>query len=172
MMATRLFGFYRASEANDPEVFIAGATAILAQYPEMVVRQVCDPVRGMPGQDKWLPSIAEIRMACERAMAPRYSDEKRERERAHTRAVLGGHKAAAGSSEHQRVLKGFKDLGEALAAKNATADPRPKAVHVAGRRGEADLRRQAEVNTPEFAAYLDRMRAQEGSVAGAEGIEF
>jgi hypothetical protein len=113
-LAAKLFGCYRAAEANDPETFIAAATVTLAQYPEAVVRQICDPVRGLPSEDKWLPSIAEIRVTCERAMAPRRAEERRERERAHTREVRRGHKAAIGSPEHQRVVGSFVDLGAAL----------------------------------------------------------
>jgi hypothetical protein len=101
-MATRLFGYYRASEANDPEMFIMGATAMLANYPEPIVMKVCDPVRGLPSTSKFLPSIAEIREACEREMVWHYAVEKRERERRHTADVLAPSPPATAESR-QRV---------------------------------------------------------------------
>ena len=77
---------YRASEATDPESFIAEATAVFSRYPEDVVRRVS---YGLPSENKWMPSIAEIREACDRAMAPRYAEERRRAERAKTAAVCG-----------------------------------------------------------------------------------
>ena len=74
IQAGRLFGFYRASEANDAEVFVTGAARMLAEYPEAVVLRVCDPVRGLPATNKWLPSIAEIREACEGSSDPMLSE--------------------------------------------------------------------------------------------------
>ena len=61
---------------------------MLARYPEAVVRNICDPVRGLPSTAKWLPAIAEIREACEREIVWHDAVEKRDRDRAHTRAVL------------------------------------------------------------------------------------
>jgi hypothetical protein len=112
--ATILFGYYPRNEANDPEIFIAGATAMLSSYPEVVVERVCDPIRGLPSKNKFLPSIAEIRETCEREMVWHDAVDKRERERAHTREVLAGHKAAIGSPEHTRVVEGFKSLRAVL----------------------------------------------------------
>lgn len=48
-------------------MFIAAAAATLACYPESVASQVCHPVEGLPREQKFLPSIAEIREACEKA---------------------------------------------------------------------------------------------------------
>jgi hypothetical protein len=117
MMATVLVGCYRASEANDPEMFIASASANLACYPEVVVRQVCDPVRGLAATSKWLPAIAEIRAACEQEMVWHDVVVRREHDRAHTRKVLESRKAAVDSSEHGRVVEGFTGLNAALVAK-------------------------------------------------------
>ena len=183
MMATRLFGYYRASEANDPETFIAGATVTLARYPEAVVRNICDPVRGLPSTAKWLPSIAEIREACEQAMAPRYAEERRQNERAHTERVTAGvGKAPIGSPEHMRVLRSFKDLAAELwpdgapgaRGKAAAPDVRNAATPGASRPlkavafHEARLAELAKatteigVNTTEMAVYLARIREGAG----------
>jgi hypothetical protein len=106
-MATKLFGCYPRSQASDPDIFIAGATTLLACYPKAIVRRVCDPANGLPSTDERLPSIARIRAACEAAIGPRRDEERREREREHTRAVTGVAKAATGSLEHRRVVAGF-----------------------------------------------------------------
>jgi hypothetical protein len=158
-MATQLFGCYRASEANDPETFITAAAALLARYPEEVARKVCDPSRGLPSTNKFLPAISELRDACEREMVWHDAVVKRERQREHTREVLGGHKAPLGSPEHRRVLKSFKDL--------AAMWPEAKAQAVAASGGAYG--KSAPVSTPAMASYLDRMRSQEGSVAGDGG---
>lgn len=126
MMATRLFGYFNRSDANDPETFIAGATAMLSSYPEAVVNAVCDPLRGLPSTNKFLPAISEIREACEREMIWHDAVVQREARREQTARVLGDVRAAPrGSPEHTRVLKSFRELGEAMEAKRP-ADPRPK----------------------------------------------
>jgi hypothetical protein len=115
MMATRLFGFYRASDANDPETFIAGATAMLANYPEAIVMKVCDPIRGLPSTSTFLPALAEIRQACEREMVWHDAVERRERVRAETLAGRNdSRKAPVGSPEHVRAVEGFKSLRAVL----------------------------------------------------------
>jgi hypothetical protein len=88
-MATQLFRCYRASDANDPDAFIAATAKTFTLYPASIVSRVCDPVHGLPSEDKWLPSIAEIRQACEKLMAPQRAEERRARERDHTRRVSG-----------------------------------------------------------------------------------
>jgi hypothetical protein len=84
-LAGRLFGCYRAGEASDPETFVAVATATLCGYPEMIVRRVC---YGLPSHAKWLPSIAELRQACEDAMRPVWEADRRQAQREATRKVL------------------------------------------------------------------------------------
>ena len=115
------FGCYRASEANDPETFITGAAATLACYPEAIVRDVCDPVRGLPAHDEWLPSIARVRVECERRMQPVRDQERRERIRGATLSRRPSSKAAIGSPEHQRVVEGYQ-------AVVARLEPAPVAV--------------------------------------------
>jgi hypothetical protein len=115
--ATMLFSLYPRNEANNPEIFIAGATAMLANYPEAVVSRVCDPVRGLPSKSKWLPAIAEIRAACEAEMVWRDAVERHNRERIKTRAVLAEH--CPSPTEHQRVVDGFGAL------RNRSGFPKP-----------------------------------------------
>jgi hypothetical protein len=160
-LATILFGCYRASEANDPETFIAAAAAMLARYPTEIVIAVTDPVCGLASTNKWLPSIAEVREACEQAMAPRYVEERRQNERAHTERVIARvGKAPIGSPEHMRVLRSFKDLRAAMEAKPDPQGSKPFSLPVAEEKPLFGAR--PPVNTPDMAAYLARMREAAG----------
>jgi hypothetical protein len=163
-LAAKLFGCYRASDANNPEVFLAAATTTLAQYPEHVAAKVCDPARGLPAENKWLPSIAEIRVACDAAMAPVRAEERREREREHTRGVLIGHKAPVGSPEHQRVVAGFEGLRPPDPVRER--EEKQFAYHrEAAQRAPwngTDAYGKVAASTPEMEKYLAGMREQLG----------
>lgn len=66
----RMLGCYPAGKPADPQVYVAAITAVLAQYPNEIVRQVTDPVNGLPASCKFLPSIAELTETCGKLMAP------------------------------------------------------------------------------------------------------
>jgi hypothetical protein len=40
--------------------------AVLANYPVEIIHAVCDPVKGLPSQTKWLPTIAEVVELCQK----------------------------------------------------------------------------------------------------------
>jgi len=67
----RMFGCYRKEDANDPEVYMAGAVGILVRFSREVITKVTDPVDGLPAQSVFLPSLAEISLACEKETARR-----------------------------------------------------------------------------------------------------
>jgi hypothetical protein len=115
-----LFGCYPAGSANDPEMFITAATAMLASYPELVVERVCDPLRGLPMKSKFLPAIAEIREACEREMVWHDAVERRDRERRHTAEVLAA--PPSPTVESRGRVKAM--AAELLAELNARGEPR------------------------------------------------
>jgi hypothetical protein len=69
-MARKLFGYYPPPDVTDPELLLAGATKMFAQYPREIVEIVCDPVRGLPARCKFAPTLAEIRTALESEYAP------------------------------------------------------------------------------------------------------
>lgn len=76
--AARLLGCYRTGDANDPETYIAAVVAVLEQYPINTIRAVTAPATGIASKLKWLPSIAEIKEACEAegpSWSMRYADE-------------------------------------------------------------------------------------------------
>ena len=60
-----MFGCYRKGEANDPETYTMAIAATLAEYPAEVIQHVTDPRTGLPAKLKFLPSVAEVREACE-----------------------------------------------------------------------------------------------------------
>lgn len=72
-----LLGCYRTGDANDPEIYVRSVAAVLSEYPVEVMKAVCDPRFGLPAKSKWLPTIFEIKDACEAAMAP-YDRRQRE----------------------------------------------------------------------------------------------
>lgn len=60
-----MFGCYRKGDANDPEIYTAAIAATLADFPPEVQDFVTDPRTGLPSRLKWLPTVAEVREACE-----------------------------------------------------------------------------------------------------------
>jgi hypothetical protein len=74
-----LLGCYRRGEAEDGEIYTKAVTAVLAQFPESVVRAVCDPRTGLPVRSQFLPTLFEIRAACDASMRPAQDAERRAR---------------------------------------------------------------------------------------------
>lgn len=70
-MARMLLGFYPAREVHDANVYAAGMSAMLAAFPLRFVKNVCDPVNGLPSKLKWLPTLAEVRAALDAEKAKR-----------------------------------------------------------------------------------------------------
>jgi hypothetical protein len=68
--ATIILGCYRVGDANDPEIYVTAVIAVLSRYPIEVIRKVTDPAIGLPSESKWLPSVAEVREACDKALKP------------------------------------------------------------------------------------------------------
>ncbi|SDQ99236.1 hypothetical protein SAMN05519103_00332 [Rhizobiales bacterium GAS113] len=85
--ARQLLGFFRKGDAEDPDTYVAGLAAVLAKYPPDVVRAVAGPY-GIAGKTKFLPTLSEVRDACEEAMRPRYEAAAREAERKRIEAQL------------------------------------------------------------------------------------
>jgi hypothetical protein len=63
--ARLLLGCYRTGDANDPETYVAAISAVLARFPEATITAVTHPVSGLPSRLNWLPTIKEVRAACE-----------------------------------------------------------------------------------------------------------
>lgn len=72
-----MLGCFRKGEAEDPEVYVTSVAMVLTRYPERVARYVTHPAHGLPGRLNWLPTIAEVRSACEAEMKPIYEQAAR-----------------------------------------------------------------------------------------------
>ena len=60
-----LFSAYRIDQYGDPEGFKASLGAVLEQYPDGVIRYVCDPRTGIQRKCKFPPTVSEIVEACD-----------------------------------------------------------------------------------------------------------
>jgi hypothetical protein len=153
--AAQLFGCYPRNDANDPEIFITAATALLASYPEVVAERVCDPIRGLPSKNKFLPAIAEIRAACETEMVWHDAVERRERERRHTAEVLAP--APTPTEESRRRVRQAADalLAELKGGEPGAIDFKPPRSPV-----EAEAaKRHFEARLPELKAAYETQPA-------------
>ena len=65
--ARSLLGCYRTGDANDPEVYISAIVRVFSVYSIDVIHAVADPLTGLPSRVKWLPTVVEVREACEEA---------------------------------------------------------------------------------------------------------
>lgn len=119
----RLIGAYRKGEAEDPETYTRSIAIVLSAYPQDVVRRVTDPLTGIQSRTQWLPTVNEVREACEREMLPirnrlaseaRIAEQFRERDR-----------MAALASERERVKEGFKALADSISIEEGSRRKRP-----------------------------------------------
>jgi hypothetical protein len=63
--AQTLLGCFRHGKADNPVVYGSAIARVLSMYPPEIVRFVCDPCTGLPGKLDWMPSVAEVKAACE-----------------------------------------------------------------------------------------------------------
>jgi hypothetical protein len=68
--ARLLLGCYRRGEANDPDTYVAAIAAVLATYPDETICYVTHPITGIPSKVGFLPTVKEIRDACEDHYGP------------------------------------------------------------------------------------------------------
>lgn len=129
-----LIGCYRTGEANDPEIYADAVIAVLSDYPMEVVRRVVDPRRGLPSKTKWLPTIAEVKEACESEMGPiRRAQADEGHERRITRQLAERAEAerqdreARTTGAHDRVATGLRGLVDELRDRSRPQDEIDKA---------------------------------------------
>ena len=109
-------GLFPRPDALDPTRLAATIVAVLAEYPETVIHAVTDPVRGLPSQVKWFPTVYEVRQACEALVRPQREMSALRHSPYPTLNREKRVKATIGSEEHKRVVEGFRSLTEILAA--------------------------------------------------------
>lgn len=76
-VAALVLGSYRSTEVNNPAVYIRVAAAVMTGFPEEIVQAAFDPRSGLQTRQKWLPTVSEIRGACEAIAADRAVRERR-----------------------------------------------------------------------------------------------
>jgi hypothetical protein len=59
-MAQALLGSYPAREVHDPMQFALGLATAFVEHPIEAGRRVIDPLRGLPGTNKFFPTISEV----------------------------------------------------------------------------------------------------------------
>jgi hypothetical protein len=116
--AARLLGCYRTGDANDPETYVAAVIAVLSRYSAQIVREVTNPVAGLPAKLKWLPTIAEIRDECELLQARERRQEQRD---ADLRKQFAERKALEDIDRHSR--KTYQQLVEECRARGIMIGP-------------------------------------------------
>ena len=99
-------------------MFAGGVIAVLSDYPVAVVRRVVDPRHGIPSRSKWLPTIAELKEACELEMAPIRREQERERRRADTQRAL------AAPEEERARRPSYAELQRRCAADGLVIGPK------------------------------------------------
>jgi hypothetical protein len=70
-LADRLLRSFPDAGSRDVEVFATAVVTILMHYPLDVVEEVCDPYYGLPSKQNWVPTLFEIRKACDAVAIPR-----------------------------------------------------------------------------------------------------
>jgi hypothetical protein len=60
-----MLGCYRKGEANDPQMYSTAVSALLAQYSQYVIEQVTHPMTGIPSKTDFMPTLKELKAACE-----------------------------------------------------------------------------------------------------------
>lgn len=75
----RLTGAYRKGEAEDATTYARSIALVLSDYPLEIVQRVTDPRIGLQSRSQWLPTVAEVKTACEAEMRPIREAERRRR---------------------------------------------------------------------------------------------
>jgi hypothetical protein len=70
--AKLIMGSYPKADVHDPKTFVTAVTLVLSEYPIGVLRRVSDPRTGIAGRLKFLPTVAEIKNACDAEMKLRH----------------------------------------------------------------------------------------------------
>jgi hypothetical protein len=89
-------------DVSDGKIYLAGVTAILAEYPLVVMEILADPRTG----SRYLsnsPTIPQIRRACEEIYGPIWRDFERRQAREDARRSLPPPRRARTPDEQERV---------------------------------------------------------------------
>jgi predicted DNA-binding WGR domain protein len=101
--AAILYGCYRRTDADSPEIFLSAAVTVLCGYPESIARAVCDPRSGLPAKLKFPPNIFELTEACDAKMRPLLDEKRRRRLREELEADAPA-PVSEGDAERRRAV--------------------------------------------------------------------
>jgi hypothetical protein len=133
-----LLGAYRKGECEDPEIFVRSVASIFAAYPREVVMRVTDPLDGIQTKIKWLPSVAEVKEACEKLMQPVYDRIRDERIRDQNARLLPQREATP--EERQRATdRWFNEIRPTMAAADRPLPETPEQARAKLRAMRPDL---------------------------------
>jgi hypothetical protein len=114
----------------DGEVFMRALVAVFERYSQQIVDAVTNPVDGLPASLQWIPTIAEVKAACD-ARAERYRKAVEiENRRA---AQIAERNAPVSESARERALAYARETVEKL---TGTSKPELSAIQVALRSTE------------------------------------
>lgn len=128
-----IYGQFRKSSSDDPDVFYAAAKSLFTRYPEPVVVALGDPRHGIAGEQTFLPSIAELRASLDRRMAPILAENEKRRRYAETEELL---RQRASPTPEQRL--------------SATARWDAVRSEITGKAMKEELRKEAELHLVEL----------------------
>ncbi len=109
--ARLLLGCFRTGEANDPETYVAAVAATLAHFEEAVIAEVTNPTISPLTTKSWLPSVGDIRQACEQIAEPIIQQRLREKRIAEQLATREAEDAAPKPTLEELHAKYGKDWG-------------------------------------------------------------
>jgi hypothetical protein len=64
-----LLGSFRRGELVDTAIYARKMANVLMSYPRDIALLVCDPLRGLPATQDWIPSIAQLKSALDSKVA-------------------------------------------------------------------------------------------------------
>jgi hypothetical protein len=158
-----LLGCYREGQVRDSAVYASAVATVLSRYPEAVVMKVTDPADGLPSRCEWLPTVAEVKAACERLMEPARREAARYRAARDTQALIATTPMADGEGE--RIAAHWQQVRPTLAAPDNA--PAPEPFEQAVERLRAKAAEPVVISTKALQAKLEAMGAQFGQDGSA-----
>jgi len=120
-----LVGCFRKSDAEDPDVLVRAYVMVLSDYSEAIARRVTHPSRGLPSRQQWLPSVFELRQACEAEMRPTHEAERRRTIAERNRALLLAAPAHSRSAALARLRAEFPEIFSPMDKGRSTGPTEP-----------------------------------------------
>lgn len=145
--ATIVLGAYRNTEVSSPKVYIKTTAAVMTCFTQEIVQEAFDPRTGLQTHQKWLPTVSEIREACEKVAGERANRARR--------ALLNQHHVLIDTPQ------GLKPEAEAARLLTGPNAPRARTAEERARIADEALRRfRASAPPPEPVAVSKGLAAK------------